>query len=321
MSNIKQKLDQIKWLKAAGIAYYCSNKKDSTKSVMADLQAKAIPIYQPLPQISKAQESKALSVAQDIEMNRLPSKLKTVEQGLGAGAAQNRNEVTPQKDLATSLAKQSSPEEELISQSNAISEARKIADNATDLDDLRNKLLNFDGCNLKKFANKTVFSDGNPKAKILFIGEAPGANEDLQGIPFCGESGKLLDSMLASIDIYREHNAYITNTIFWRPPGNRPPTSEEIDICRPFVEKHIALINPRLIVLVGSTAATSLLGSHEGISKIRQNNYSYTNRYLKTPIHTTAIFHPAYLLRQPFQKKAAWFDLIKIQQYITQNIN
>ncbi|WP_425360323.1 uracil-DNA glycosylase family protein [Candidatus Tisiphia endosymbiont of Ceraclea dissimilis] len=205
-------------------------------------------------------------------------------------------------------------------QDNIISLSRSLANSASSLEELKQLLMDFNGCGLKKLANKTVFADGNPQSSIMFIGEAPGSSEDAEGIPFCGESGKLLDNVLASINISRKHNAYITNTVFWRPPANRQPTQEEIDICRPFVEKHIALINPKLIILVGNVAATSLLGKNAGISKIRQEYYLYTNQYLIKPIKTTAIFHPAYLLRQPMQKKTIWYDLIKIQEYINANI-
>lgn len=195
--------------------------------------------------------------------------------------------------------------------------ARSLADKANNIAELKESLLNFNGCDLKKLANNTVFGDGSLNASIMLIGEAPGREEDLRAIPFCGESGQLLDNMLKTIGISRGSNAYITNTVFWRPPANRPPTLEEVDICRPFVEKHIALINPQLIILVGSTAATSLLGKNAGITKIRQEYYSYTNRYLKAPINTTAIFHPAYLLRQPMQKRTSWYDLLKIQEYLS----
>ena len=184
---------------------------------------------------------------------------------------------------------------------------------------MRKIVENFDGCDLKKFANKTVFADGNSKSDIIFIGEAPGASEDEQGIPFCGQSGMLLDNILASIDLSRKKNIYITNTVFWRPPGNRRPTQYEIDVCRPFVEKHVALVKPKLIVLVGATAATSLLGNHSGISNIRKNTYQYNNKYLSNPIQMMAIFHPAYLLRQPLKKKDTWFDIIKIQQFLVEN--
>ncbi len=182
------------------------------------------------------------------------------------------------------------------------------------LDELKRLVEIFDGCDLKKSAQNTVFADGNPNAKIMFIGEAPGANEDEQGIPFCGQSGKLLDNIIAAIGLSRKTNAYITNTIFWRPPANRKPTDEEINLCRPFVKKHIAIINPKLIILVGSTAVESLLEINTPITKLRGKYFDYTNEYLdgKT-IRTTAIFHPSYLLRQPTHKKTMWFDLLKIK--------
>jgi DNA polymerase len=193
--------------------------------------------------------------------------------------------------------------------------SRALADKASNLEELKNAVMNFAGIDLKNTAMNTVFSDG-VVSNIMFIGEAPGASEDEQGIPFCGQSGQLLDNMLLSIGLSRKENIYITNTIFWRPPANRRPTNEEIEICRPFVEKHIALIKPKLLVLVGATALTSLLGEHLQISRIRQEYYQYTNQYLSTAITTTAIFHPAYLLRQPFQKKSTWYDLLKIQQFL-----
>ncbi|AFB21556.1 uracil-DNA glycosylase [Rickettsia canadensis] len=200
-----------------------------------------------------------------------------------------------------------------------ISLARSLADKVNNIEELRESLLNFNGCKLKKFSTNTVFGDGNQKAQVMLIGEAPGSTEDLKGIPFCGESGNLLDNMLHSIGISRKNNAYITNIVFWRPPANRQPTLEEVDICRPFVEKHIALINPKLIILVGSTAATSLLGKNSGITKIRQEYYFYTNKYLSSPIQTTTIFHPAYLLRHPMQKRTSWYDLLKIKEYLVNN--
>ena len=193
--------------------------------------------------------------------------------------------------------------------------SRTLADDATTLEGLKEALLSFNGCELKKTATNTVFGDGVVTSKIMLIGEAPGASEDATGIPFCGESGKLLDNMISTIGLSRTKNVYITNTIFWRPPANRRPTTDEVEICRPFVEKHIALIQPDLLILVGATAVTSLLGDLE-ISKIRQEYYQYKNQYLTKPITTTALFHPAYLLRQPFQKKATWYDLLKIQEFL-----
>ncbi len=189
-------------------------------------------------------------------------------------------------------------------------------DSCSDLSKLYCLVKNFTKCDLKKNATNTVFSDGNPNSNIMLIGEAPGVNEDLEGIPFCGASGKLLDKMLAAIDLDR-NKVYITNMVFWRPPGNRQPTFNEIEICRPFVEKHISLVSPKLIVLVGGIAATSMLNSDFGISRLRGRFYDYTNQYLgHNSIKAIAIFHPAYLLRQPKQKRLAWEDLKLIKSYL-----
>lgn len=196
---------------------------------------------------------------------------------------------------------------------NAAAEARDLADQSNTLEDLKKNLDKFDGCPLKKTATNTVFADGQKDAKIMLIGEAPGANEDLEGRPFCGESGKLLDTIFLSIDISREKNLYITNTIFWRPPGNRRPTEQEMQCCIPFLEKHISLIKPHLIILAGSTACNAILANSTPISKQRQKGFSYKNQYLNQPIETIVIFHPSYLLRQPSQKKAAWQDMLFIK--------
>lgn len=191
--------------------------------------------------------------------------------------------------------------------------AKYLADSATNLDDLRNSVQKYDGLIIKKTAMKTVFSDGNPNAGIMLIGEAPGANEDKYGIPFCGQSGKLLDNILLSIGLDRT-KVYISNTVFWRPPGNRRPTPEEIKLCKPFVEKHIALINPKLIILVGGTAVESLLNIKSPITMLRKSYFEYGNKYLENHIKTSIIFHPSYLLRQPLQKKLMWFDILKIKK-------
>jgi uracil-DNA glycosylase family 4 len=198
--------------------------------------------------------------------------------------------------------------------SGLVAQARSIANQCQTLAQLRQALEDFDGLSIKKTANNTVFADGNPNADVMAIGEAPGANEDEEGIPFCGMSGKLLDQILLSIDLSREKNLYITNSLFWRPPGNRKPTDEENAVCLPFVEKHIALIKPKLILLVGSTSASALLKSNETISRLRTKFYQYTNEYLEAPIPVAVIFHPSYLLRQPLQKKTVWFDLLKIKK-------
>lgn len=192
------------------------------------------------------------------------------------------------------------------------------AEKCKDLKQLRDSVEKFDKCLLKKMATKTVFSDGNPDAEIMLIGEAPGANEDVQGVPFCGESGKLLDQIFSTIGLSREKNLYITNSVFWRPPGNRKPTDEEIKMCLPFVEKHISLVKPKLIVAVGAISLYALLNYTGPISKQRSQIFEYNNKYLDKPIKAMTIFHPAYLLRQPSQKKTAWQDMLLIKKILSE---
>lgn len=194
--------------------------------------------------------------------------------------------------------------------------ARTMADQITTLEQLKQSLENFDLCDLKHGAQNLVFADGVSNAKIMLIGEAPGANEDEKGIPFCGISGQLLDNMLATIGLFRNKNLYITNTVFWRPPSNRQPSIEEVEICKPFLEKHIALIQPQIIVLIGSVALNALMGNQYQISTVRGKTYKYSNPYISN-IDTTAIFHPAYLIRQPLKKKPAWFDVLKLKRILT----
>lgn len=197
----------------------------------------------------------------------------------------------------------------------AIAEARALADSCTTLAQLQEAVRNFNGLAIKKTAQHTVFADGNPEATVMIIGEAPGAQEDQQGIPFCGPSGALLDKMFAAIGLDRS-KIYISNSVFWRPPGNRQPSSEELAICAPFVEKHIALITPRLLVLAGGTATTAVLKRDQSIGRLRGKFYDYTNPYITTPITTAALFHPSYLLRSPQHKRLAWSDLLMIQQFL-----
>jgi len=202
------------------------------------------------------------------------------------------------------------------SPSAATAVSRKLADEAKTLAELEAAVRAFDGCAIKKTASKTVFCDGNPKARVMVIGEAPGAQEDIQGIPFCGQSGKLLDAMLASIGLDRT-SVYISNTVFWRPPGNRQPSPEETATCLPFVEKHIALVQPKLLLLSGGTATTTLLQKDISISRLRGKLYDYTNPYLKPPISTLVTYHPSYLLRSPGQKRLAWADMLLIKDFLS----
>ena len=195
----------------------------------------------------------------------------------------------------------------------AIASARQLADNAKTLADLRAAVEGFDGCNLKKMANKTVFADGNPSTGVMLIGEAPGAEEDEQGIPFCGMSGQLLDKVLKSIGLDRTNGFYITNTLFWRPPGNRKPTPEELAICEPFLEKHIALVNPKMLLLVGATAVTGVLKNNESMGKLRSQIFHYKNRYLQTEVPVMVTYHPSFLMRSPINKRLAWEDMLQFK--------
>ncbi|MEQ8388679.1 MAG: uracil-DNA glycosylase [Alphaproteobacteria bacterium] len=189
--------------------------------------------------------------------------------------------------------------------------ARHEAAAATSLAELRAVIEAFDGCALKDTASHTVFADGNPEAPIMIIGEAPGAEEDRKGLPFVGAAGQLLDRMLASIGLDRK-SAYISNVLPWRPPGNRQPTSAEITTCLPFIERHIELAAPRLVVLAGGTAAKALLGTRTGIMRLRGKWAEIQTAHLPAPVPAMPIFHPAYLLRTPSAKREAWRDLLEI---------
>jgi len=203
----------------------------------------------------------------------------------------------------------------LISNDGAVASARALAAAATTLDDLRAALGAFDGCPLKQTAMNLVFADGNPQASVMVIGEGPGAQEDRQGLPFVGVSGQLLDRMLACIGLDRT-TAYITNVLFWRPPGNRTPTASEIAACLPFAERHIELVDPDYLLFVGGISAKTLLGRSEGILKLRGRWAHYQHVGLARPIPAMASLHPAYLLRQPAQKRLAWRDLLALKAAI-----
>jgi DNA polymerase len=209
------------------------------------------------------------------------------------------------------MAKEKAPVAPLISPQVAHDTAHQSASSAQSLKELKKALQAFEGCALKYTATNLVFGDGNPEARVMFIGEAPGADEDRQGLPFVGQSGQLLDKMLSTIGLTRE-NFYITNIIPWRPPGNRQPTPAEAEACLPFVQRHIDLVNPDFLILVGGTAAKTLLGGRDGIMRMRGTWKDYTTEAGKK-IKIIAIFHPAYLLRSPGQKREVWLDLIKIK--------
>jgi uracil-DNA glycosylase family 4 len=191
----------------------------------------------------------------------------------------------------------------------AIASAREAARTAPSLEALRALLENFDGCALKFTATRLVFADGNPQARIMFVGEAPGREEDLEGLPFVGRSGKLLDRMIAAIGLDRE-SAYIANVIPWRPPGNRTPTPQETQICLPFIQRQIELVNPDVLVTLGNPSTQTLLSTREGIMKTRGRWFDYDTG--TRAIRALATFHPAYLLRSPSYKRMAWQDLRSI---------
>jgi uracil-DNA glycosylase family 4 len=191
--------------------------------------------------------------------------------------------------------------------------ARDQAAAAQDLADLREKLSRFEGCGLKTTATRLVFGDGDPSAEIMFIGEAPGADEDREGVPFVGRAGQLLDKMLAAIGLDRG-NVYIANVVPWRPPGNRTPTPLETAACLPFTRRQIALVDPKILVCLGAASAQTLLGGKEGVMRMRGRWFAYPVGGKE--IRAIAMLHPAYLLRQPAQKKLAWQDLRMLGQEI-----
>jgi DNA polymerase len=198
----------------------------------------------------------------------------------------------------------------------AVMAARETARSAATLDDLRALLTRFEGCALRTTAKQLVFADGNPQARIMFVGEAPGRDEDLAGLPFVGRSGKLLDLMIAAIGLDRT-SAYIANVIPWRPPGNRTPTPQETQICLPFILRQIELANPDILVCLGGPSSQTLLGVKEGIKRTRGRWFTFQTGTRE--IKAIATFHPAYLLRSPLEKRFAWRDLIAIKKALDAN--
>lgn len=199
-------------------------------------------------------------------------------------------------------------------ESDSVGSAMEIVARCNSLAELKAAMESFDGCALKKSATNTVFADGTLAHRIMLIGEAPGRDEDKQGLPFVGRAGQLLDKMLASIGLDRKTNAYITNVINWRPPDNRDPTPEEVAICRPFLRRHIELVNPGIIILLGAVSARHVLGLSDGIMRLRGHWKEYFVGGQMVPVMPT--LHPAYLLRRPIDKKLAWRDLQAIQDRI-----
>ena len=191
---------------------------------------------------------------------------------------------------------------------NPINDARRLASQAQSLAELRALVEQYEGCPLKKAAKTTVVADGAHSADVMIVGEAPGAEEDARGLPFVGRAGQLLDRMLATIGLTRQDNVYITNLIYWRPPGNRDPSPIEMQMCAPFLLRQIELKKPKLLLTAGKFATHAMLGGEEGIMKLRGRRKTYTQDGM-APILTIPMLHPAYLLRNPADKAKAWDDL------------
>jgi uracil-DNA glycosylase family 4 len=225
----------------------------------------------------------------------------------------------PAPPAASPATPTTSPAPPKLEAADAVNEtARDLAGGCDDLGALKTALAAFDGCALKSTATNLVFGTGAEKADVMLVGEAPGRDEDRDGTPFVGASGQLLDGMLEFLNLGRDTNVYITNILPWRPPGNRQPTGAEIAACLPFLERHIALVAPRLLVFLGGTSAKTLLNRTEGITRLRGQWYEYASPAMETaglaPIPAMATLHPANLLRQSAQKRAAWLDLIAVRE-------
>jgi DNA polymerase len=193
----------------------------------------------------------------------------------------------------------------------AVMAAREAAKSAATLAQLRAMLERFEGCALRTTATQLVFADGNPQARVMFVGEAPGRDEDIEGLPFVGRSGKLLDRMMAAIGLDRS-SVYIANIVPWRPPGNRTPTPQESAVCLPFTLRQIELADPDILVCLGSPSTQTLLNSKDGILKTRGRWLAFHTGTRE--IRAIATLHPAYLLRQPVQKRFAWRDFLAIKK-------
>ena len=217
----------------------------------------------------------------------------------------------PRRQAAPAVA--AAPPKALIeSLAEAAQSARRLAAGAETVAALAALIAGFDGCGLKRTATNTVFADGNPAAPVMIVGEGPGADEDRIGRPFVGRAGQLLDKMLAAIGLDRQ-GVLITNVVYWRPPGNRTPTTAEIASCLPFVLRHIALVRPKILVLAGGTATGALLPWGQGITRLRGRWFDLEIPGLAEPVPTLPMFHPSFLLRTPERKREAWRDLLALR--------
>jgi len=226
-----------------------------------------------------------------------------------APKAESKNDLIPQRIS-------SAPHGMILGMAEAEIDAVKSAGAAKTLDELLTALNNFEGCPLSRTATNIVFADGNPEAKIMLIGDAPGADEDRLGTPFAGNTGALLNKMLAAIGLDRT-SVYMSNIVNWRPPGNRVPTDTEISVCMPFIKRHIELVKPDIIIMVGGVATKALLGMPNGIARARGKWVDYKSDGLEKTIQAMAMFHPDYLLKSPAKKAEAWKDLQSIAKKLS----
>lgn len=251
----------------------------------------------------------SIDIGADMPVSGIPSPIRDETPSLAAPATNINPSTKPDKAGLTTR-----PSGEWVAQAVAVAAA------AASLEDLQQAIQNFEGLSIKRSAKNMVFCDGNPQADIMVIGEAPGADEDRQGKPFVGVSGQLLDRIFAAIDLSRQDNIYISNILNWRPPGNRTPTAEEMQIALPFIERHIALIQPKILVLAGNVAAKTLLNTNTGITRLRGAWQDYAPNHdglgVAGPIPALPVYHPAFLLRTPIQKAKMWEDMLSLKARI-----
>lgn len=265
-----------------------------------------------------------------VDATRRPERAETPDLTQAPIAAATTHRTAPTSAVAVSQPADGS--ETLRGSTEIRQEAVRLAAAADTLEALRAAIAAFDGLAIKKTATNLVFSDGNANAPVMLISEAPGADEDRQGKPFAGAGGQMLDRILACIGLSRDaedpdNAVYISNILNWRPPGNRSPNAAEIDTSLPFIERHIALVRPRILILCGGVAAQSLLGRTDGISKMRGTVHAYTSRTpgitkdadTPDPIPAITTYHPAHLLRTPSQKRAVWQDMLTLQEKLRES--
>ena len=250
---------------------------------------------------------------EDAPADRYAESAREKEAASVAAAERKRPAPAPKREAPPRAAERMTPEQKLnVPDEQAIEDARALAASANDLVELREAVEQFRGINLAFTAKNPVFADGNPDGALMVVGEAPGRDEDIEGLPFVGRSGKLLDRILHAIGRNRQ-DTYITNVIYWRPPGNRKPTLHEVHICQAFVERQIELANPRALLLTGNTPTQTLLETREGITKMRGRWREYTPPGGPRAIPALPTLHPAFLLRQPQQKRLIWQDVLAMK--------